>query len=86
MPTNSVVLGISIFSVLLMGYLFTLYDTQLCPSFTEFTETSINQTIQSTSFVDYFYNTKCDNLPGWYHLLIYGIFGIIILKSAITVS
>ena len=84
--TNAVVLGMSIFILLLSGYLFTMYDAQICPGYEAFANTTYNETELKVEWLDYAWNSKCEGLPGWYHLLIYTPFLIIIGKSVLTVS
>lgn len=69
--TNALVLGMTVFFLLFSGYLTTMYDTEICPSFAEFTNNTVNETQAQTSWLDYVYNSKCEGLPSWYKLLIY---------------
>lgn len=79
--TNALVLGMTIFFLLLTGYLTTMYDRQLCPTFEEFANQTTNESIAQASWLDYAWNSKCEGLPSWYKLLIYTPFLIIIGRS-----
>ncbi len=76
----------SVFILVLSGYLFTMFDTQLCPSWQEFENTTYAEADLETNWQDYAWNSKCDGLPSWYHLLVYTPLLIIIGKSALSLS
>ncbi len=79
--TNSVVLGLVLFFLLVTGYLTTIYDRDLCPNTQEWVNTTLNVSQRSDSWTDYIWNSRCDGLPDWYKLLIYTPFVAIGLRS-----
>ena len=75
-----------LFFLILVAWLSTEFDKDLCPGVVEWHNETTNSSQITTDWIDYVWNSKCQELPGWYKIIIYTPFIAMVIRGVIATN